>query len=119
MRLRSLLFVPGDRADRIAKAMESQADALILDLEDSVTAENKPAARENIVQALRKPGRAIRLFVRINPVDGDWAADDIAAVVPASPDGLVLPKCEGEQTVRALLADCHRNREGDLRPWHV
>lgn len=104
MRLRSLLFVPGDRADRIAKAQGLAADALILDLEDSVAAQNKQVARANIASVLRSSSGGPKLFVRINPLDGEFAADDIAQIVPAGPDGLVLPKCEGSHTVEALLA---------------
>lgn len=103
MRLRSLLFVPGDRPDRIAKAQGLDADALILDLEDSVAAQNKQAARANIVDVLKASSGGPKLFVRINPLDGEFAADDLAQVVPAGPAGLVLPKCEGRETVEALL----------------
>ena len=67
---RSLLFAPGDSGRKIDKALASSADAIILDLEDSVTAENRPAARKLVVQALTEHGatRPNRLWVRINPV---------------------------------------------------
>ncbi len=105
VRLRSLLFVPGDRPDRMAKACNSGADALILDLEDAVAPAAKPAAREAVAAFLREPrdGRPA-LFVRINPLDGELAEDDLAAILPARPGGLVLPKAEGARTLAALDA---------------
>ncbi len=105
MRLRSLLFVPGDRPDRMAKAMGSGADALILDLEDAVAPDAKPRARDAVARFLTAPrDGAVALFVRINPVDGPLAADDLAAVLAARPDGIVLPKAEGLVSLHALAA---------------
>ena len=69
MRLRSLLFVPGDRPERFAKAAASGADALILDLEDSVAASAKNIAREAIAARLREGPGDVAVFVRINPLD--------------------------------------------------
>src|SRR3546814_7849195 len=69
LKLRSLLFVPGDRPERMEKALRTGADALILDLEDSVTAEKKPEAREAVRAFLKSAGRKVALFVRINPLD--------------------------------------------------
>jgi citrate lyase subunit beta/citryl-CoA lyase len=100
-RLRSLLFVPGDRPDRMEKALGSGADALILDLEDAVAPDAKLAAREAIAAFLRRE-RALPLYVRINPLDGGLASADLAAVLPARPDGIVLPKAEGGASVEAL-----------------
>ncbi|OQW80469.1 MAG: CoA ester lyase [Proteobacteria bacterium ST_bin14] len=102
-RLRSLLFVPGDRPDRMAKAAALDADALILDLEDSVTLAAKPAARAAIAAFLAEPRHQL-LFVRINPLDSGLAADDLAAVLGARPDGIVLPKAEGGASLAALDA---------------
>ncbi|MFZ2981041.1 MAG: aldolase/citrate lyase family protein, partial [Sphingobium sp.] len=76
MRLRALLFVPGDRPERFAKAAASGADALILDLEDSVSAANKATARDAIASWLSTP-RTITTFVRINPLDTDMAQADL------------------------------------------
>lgn len=105
MRLRSLLFVPGDRPDRMAKALGLGADALILDLEDAVAPDAKPGAREAVARFLDQPRQAdVQLFVRINPVDGPLAADDLAAILPARPDGIVLPKAEGLVSLHALAA---------------
>lgn len=102
-RLRSLLFVPGDRPDRMEKALRLGADALILDLEDSVAPAAKPAARDMVAAFLRTERRTT-LFVRINPLDSGLSDDDLAAVLPARPDGIVLPKAEGATTLAALDA---------------
>ena len=104
MILRSLLFVPGDRPDRIEKALSSGADAIILDLEDAVTVDRKPVAREIAAAVLARPGRVATIFVRINPLDGAWAAVDLAAVAPFGPDGIVLPKAEGARSLADLDA---------------
>ena len=104
MKLRSLLFVPGDRPERFGKAAASGADALILDLEDSVAASAKATAREAIAAYLSLPERALPLFVRINPLDSAFVEDDLAAVVHAKPDGIMLPKAEGGKSVAELLA---------------
>lgn len=101
MRLRSLLFVPADRPERFAKAAASGADAIILDLEDSVALDAKAQARAAVADYLSGPA-AVARFVRINPVDSGQLDADLAAAAGA--DGIVLPKCEGATTV-ALLAD--------------
>ena len=110
MRLRSLLFVPGDRPERFAKAAASGADAVILDLEDSVMPGAKQAARASVAAYLGAP-RALPVLVRVNPLDGGATAADLAAVLSARPDGIVLPKAEGADSVRALLA-----MMGDMPP---
>ncbi|MBM3595558.1 MAG: CoA ester lyase [Alphaproteobacteria bacterium] len=102
MRLVSMLFVPGDRPERMEKALGSGADALILDLEDSVSAANKQMAREGIAAFLDRPRTGVTLFVRINPLQGDMARDDLAAVMPHGPDGICLPKAEGLSSIREL-----------------
>ena len=102
MRLRSLLFVPGDRPERMEKALGLGADALILDLEDCVSAAAKPAAREAVAGFLSSAKRTVPLFVRINPLDGGLADADLEAVVKAAPDGIMLPKSEGGISVRDL-----------------
>jgi citrate lyase subunit beta/citryl-CoA lyase len=99
--MRSLLFVPGDRPERFAKATASGADAVICDLEDAVTPATRPQARLNVANLLRTTGRPIPLWVRINPVQTDDALPDLAAVVAARPDGIVLPKARNG-------ADLHR-----------
>lgn len=102
-RLRSLLFVPGDRPDRFEKAAASGADALILDLEDSVAPDAKAGARKAVTHWLKSsPG--VTSFVRVNPLDSEFVADDLAAIRLAQPDGIVLPKAEGAQDVASLTA---------------
>ena len=103
MKLRSLLFVPADRPERFVKAAASGADALILDLEDSVAPEKKDTGRAAIAQWLAGE-RSVTTFVRVNPFDGGLTAADLAAVLPGRPDGLFLPKAEGAASVDALLA---------------
>lgn len=104
MRLRSLLFVPGDRPERMEKALGLGADALILDLEDAVTADARPQAREAVVEFLGRADRGVKLFVRINPLDSADADLDLKAIAHGKPDGIVLPKAEGVASVE-MLAD--------------
>jgi citrate lyase subunit beta/citryl-CoA lyase len=101
MRLRSLLFVPGDRPERFAKAAASGADAIILDLEDSVSPANKEAARAAIADYLAGPREVVTL-VRVNPLDGHMTAADIAAIIGARPDAIMLPKAEGAPSIQQL-----------------
>lgn len=102
-RLRSLLFVPGDRPERMEKALSLGADALILDLEDSVAPAAKPAAREMVAAFLASERRAT-LFVRVNPLDSGLIDDDLAAILDHRPDGIMLPKAEGAASLAALDA---------------
>ena len=104
MRLRSLLFVPGDRPDQMQKALGSCADALILDLEDSVAPQAKPAARTAVASFLRSSERKVRLFVRVNALDSGLVEEDLRAILDTGPDALVLPKAEGSASVAALAA---------------
>jgi citrate lyase subunit beta/citryl-CoA lyase len=101
MKLRSLLFVPGDRPDRMAKAAASGADAVILDLEDSVAPAAKGEARRQVAAFLHANATA-PLWVRISPLDTAESERDLAAVLPAHPDGIVLPKAEGGASVAEL-----------------
>ncbi|MDB5696305.1 MAG: CoA ester lyase [Sphingomonas bacterium] len=103
MRLRSLLFVPGDRPDRFVKAAASGADALILDLEDSVVPARKAEARAAVAAYLNGE-RTLPLFVRVNPLDSGLIDDDLTATLSGSPDGLMLPKAEGAVSIAALAA---------------
>ncbi|WP_294394973.1 CoA ester lyase [uncultured Sphingomonas sp.] len=100
MRLRSLLFVPGDRPERFNKAAASGADAIILDLEDSVAPEAKQEARAAVATCLGQSSEVSRL-VRINPVDAGCLSADVDAARGA--DGVVLPKAEGSATIHALV----------------
>ena len=101
MKLRSLLFVPGDRPDRMEKALGSSADALILDLEDAVAPAAKPEARR-AVREFAGAHRGANLWVRINPLDSAEADRDLEAVLAAHPHGIVLPKAEGGASVAEL-----------------
>lgn len=100
--MRSLLFVPGDSPRKFAKAAAGDADALILDLEDSVAAGQKAEARARTREMLQAPRGGKPLYVRINAFDTGRSVDDLAAVMPARPDGIVLPKCASEADLRRL-----------------
>ena len=96
MKLRSLLFVPGDSERKFARASACGADALILDLEDSVALPQKPAARAHVA-GLIDPDlkRPWVFFVRINALDTGLALDDLAAIVKPGLDALLIPKVNG------------------------
>jgi citrate lyase subunit beta / citryl-CoA lyase len=100
--MRSLLFVPADSSAKLAKSLSCGADALILDLEDSVAPARKEAARAEAVafleQTLPQPGRP-RLIVRVNGLDTGLADADLDAIVPARPDAIMVPKAEGGTSV--------------------
>jgi len=102
--LRSFLFVPGDSERKLAKAPAIDADAIILDLEDAVAPKRKAAARRNVAEYLQERNTDDRqsVWVRINALDTRAASLDLAAVVPAAPDGLMLPKARSAQQVQAL-----------------
>ncbi len=107
-RRRSIHFVPGGSERMFGKALGLPADALILDLEDSVTLENKQSARDAVCHWLREAdfGGRQRL-ARINPLASPWGAGDIAAVVGCGPDGIVVPKAESladVETADSLIA---------------
>ncbi|MBV8457042.1 MAG: CoA ester lyase [Acetobacteraceae bacterium] len=105
MRLRSPLFAPGDSSRKSGKAIESNADAVILDLEDSVAGPAKEAARHTVAQTLGELGnhpRRLDVIVRVNPRGTPWYLRDLAAVVPAAPAVLMLPKCSGADDLQAL-----------------
>nr|MDB5459047.1 citrate lyase [Caulobacteraceae bacterium] len=100
---RSWLFVPADDAAKLDKAWDAGADAVILDLEDSVAPERKPAAREAALAFLRaRPGpRACQIWLRINPLTAGLVGDDLA-VTAGAPDGVVLPKPDRADEVTDL-----------------
>lgn len=102
---RSYLFVPADNRRKLSKAVEVDADALILDLEDSVAASSRALAREQAAEFLR--GRD-HTWVRINPIDTDAAEADLAAVMPSAPAGIVLPKPRSPADVVQLAAKLDR-----------
>ncbi|HQT43914.1 MAG TPA: CoA ester lyase [Halothiobacillus sp.] len=101
---RSWLFIPGDSPAKIAKAAGSGADAVIFDLEDSVALPRKDEARSLVATTLNHAERANfpQLWVRINPLTSGFALGDLAAVVPAGPAGIVLPKPDSATDVIKL-----------------
>jgi citrate lyase subunit beta/citryl-CoA lyase len=103
--LRSLLFIPGDSEKKLGNGDRAGADALVLDLEDSVLPERKERARELTVEYLKgrpKADRRSELWVRINSLESRLALADLSAVVAAEPDGVMLPKTEGPSDVARL-----------------
>jgi len=103
--LRSLLFVPGNKPHWVEKALHYGADALILDLEDSVPSPDKRAARTQVREALAHcHGRGPLLTVRINALETGLAGDDLAAVVCSGLTAIVAPKIETPQDVHTLDA---------------
>ena len=100
--MRSLLFIPGDSPNKLDKGMGSGADALILDLEDSISPQRKAQARATTVAFLNEARGAKerpRLYVRVNGLQTGLTDDDLGAVVAGKPDGIMLPKAEGGTAV--------------------
>jgi len=100
--MRSLLFVPADGGSKLDKAFGSGADAIILDLEDSIAPERKEAAREACLEylnAVRDRAGRPRLLVRINGLETGLTDADLAAIVPGRPDAILFPKAEGGESV--------------------
>jgi len=110
---RSWLFVPGDSEKKLAKVASVPADVVIVDLEDAVMPQAKPAARQlahDWLQAHRRQvveGPAQGHWVRINAMDTEWWREDLLAVMPAAPHGIVLPKAAGPEQVQALTAELY------------
>jgi citrate lyase subunit beta/citryl-CoA lyase len=105
--MRSLLFVPGDSPRKLAKGLDSGADALIVDLEDSVAADRKDTARKTTLAFLNEVGavpQRPRLLVRVNGLDTGLIDADLDAVVAGRPDAILLPKAEGGPSVIHLDA---------------
>ncbi len=110
---RSLLFVPADSEKKLAKGLSSEADALILDLEDSVSPERKGVAREMAAAFVAENRAGPALWVRINPL-AQGGLDDLVAIVRARPAGLVIPKPDGPADLIALslMLDALEARDG-------
>ncbi len=101
MKLRSLLFAPGDSPRKMEKAAGTAADGVVLDLEDSVAPEGKDAARAAVgvlAPSMRRSGVVIRVNARGTP----WHLHDLATAVPARPAAVMLPKCTGPGDLHAL-----------------
>ncbi|MFT4096346.1 MAG: CoA ester lyase [Rhodoblastus sp.] len=116
--MRSQLFVPGDSDKKMGKGLESEADCLFIDLEDSVAAANKPTARKMALEFLssaRKRDKRPLLYVRVNALDTGLTDADLDAVMPGAPDGILLPKSQGGVDVQHLAAKLAvREAENDL-----
>ncbi|OZI28317.1 hypothetical protein CAL18_02830 [Bordetella genomosp. 7] len=97
-RLRSLLFVPGDRADRYAKAASMGADAIILDLEDAVLPDAKPAARDAVAGWIHQTRHSA--IVRVNSAATPWFEDDLRALARAGCRAVMVPKAESPDVLR-------------------
>lgn len=101
--MRSWLFAPGDSDKKMAKAANGAADIALFDLEDAVATEKKPVARDMVRAVLAShTERRERLWVRVNPLDGPHTLADLAAIMPARPGGIMLPKASGPRDVEVL-----------------
>jgi citrate lyase subunit beta/citryl-CoA lyase len=107
MPMRSWLFVPGDSESKLAKAPELDADVLIADLEDAVAPQAKLYARQTAGSWLEEPRGTAQRWVRINALDTPHWRDDLAAVMPAAPSGIMVPKAAGPETLQALAAELY------------
>lgn len=116
--MRSLLFVPGDNEKKLEKALGSGADALIIDLEDSVAPDRKAAARDIAAAFIRTHAENAtrpRLIVRVNALATRLTDADLDGVMPAGPDAIMLPKAEGGVSVQHIGAKMAvREAEHDL-----
>jgi citrate lyase subunit beta/citryl-CoA lyase len=120
MKLRSLLFVPADSERKFAKANVIGADALILDLEDSVAPPRKALARDMVKELLGGPPRDWAFLVRVNPLGGELTLGDLAAVVRPGLDGILIPKVSGIKDVELIsnYVDALEIAAG-IQPGHV
>jgi citrate lyase subunit beta/citryl-CoA lyase len=114
MILRSMLFIPGDSEKKLAKAADVKADAIIIDLEDSVAAPRKDAARalaRDVLKTKSKAARTSKFFVRINPLESEAPLHDLKAIMAGAPDGIVLPKAAGAASVEKISRDLDKLEE--------
>ena len=109
---RSWLFVPADSERKIAKALDSEADAIIFDLEDSVTPAMKPVARDLLRNLMKRSGGP-QWWVRVNPLGSEFIKDDLELIAISDIHGIVLPKAESGDDVRQLA-----HRTGNI-PVHA
>ena len=102
---RSVLYIPGSRDRALEKARDLAVDAIIFDLEDAVTAEEKPNARALLAQVLAQGGYGARAqIVRINGMDTPWGEADLAAMAAIGPEAILLPKVGSAADVAAVAA---------------
>ena len=117
MRLRSLLFAPGNRAEVLAKLPRSGPDGVVLDLEDAVPAEAKAEARgvvARVAAELRDGHPGLAVHVRVNAVPSEWFADDVASALVAGIAGVVVPKLESAEQAAVVADALDRRGLGDL-----
>ncbi|ESW71772.1 citrate lyase [Mesorhizobium sp. LSHC422A00] len=102
--MRSLLFVPGDSEKKLDKGFGAGADVVIVDLEDSVAPQNKAAARDIAARFItgNRQQTSSAIYIRVNDLSTGLTDDDLAALVPAKPDGIMLPKSNSGQDVQQL-----------------
>ena len=116
---RSALYMPGSNARALEKAKTLAADAVILDLEDSVAPDAKEAARQQVADVVKAGGFGRReVFIRINGVNTPWHADDLSAAAHASPDAILVPKVSNPETLEMVgrrLLDMHSDHK--IRIW--
>jgi citrate lyase subunit beta/citryl-CoA lyase len=106
---RSVLYMPASNERALEKAKSIPCDALILDLEDAVAPDAKPAAREAACAAVASREYGAReLTIRVNGADTEWHEDDLAAAAAAGPDAIVVPKVSSADAVRSLVAAMDR-----------
>ena len=121
MILRSFLFVPGNRIDRIEKAIASSADGVIIDLEDAVTPSQKETVRDQVGAFLKTANRK-NLFVRVNAVETSYFDKDIEKITEAALYGIVIPKVERPEALQEVdrkLSDLERRRSIPERQIHL
>ncbi len=110
---RSVLYIPGSKPRALDKARGLPVDAIIFDLEDAVSADEKEAARATLAEALAEGGYGARVrIIRINGLDTSWGADDARAAAAVAPDAILLPKVAGPGDLDALAAIT-----GDIPLW--
>jgi citrate lyase subunit beta/citryl-CoA lyase len=118
--LRSMLFVPADSERKLAKAAGAGADAIILDLEDSVLPDRKPIARQLAAEYMKNHSTGTALWVRVNDMRSGEILKDLAAVVSARPAGIILPKICGPEDVHTVtnyleaLEQAHELTQGSV-----
>ena len=100
---RSVLYMPGSNARALEKARTLPADGLILDLEDAVAPDAKETARKQVAEAVKAGGFGGReVFIRVNGIDTQWHADDLAAAAHAAPDAILLPKVASSEQLEMI-----------------
>lgn len=121
--MRSLLFVPADSTRKLNKAMSSGADALIIDLEDSIALDSKARARDSAAAFLKDAMANTQrpyLIVRVNGLQTGLTDADLDAITPAKPDAIMLPKAEGGAAiVHAAAKLAVREAQSDLPDSHI